>query len=466
MRTAAQQSTPVKQSSQSGGKPAAGPASGQAANDAFGGWLRQRGESSAVEPAWLKTERDNALARVKVQGVPTAKSEGWRYTGLRSLMEQDFRPGDEPVTALLPEDIEDLLITGLDAHRIVVVNGCYAPQLSDLGELPSGVRVGGLAETLAEDPDALAGVLTSIAGEGSHVFASLNTAGMDDGLVLLLDRGAILERPIELVHLSVGMDEPRVAQPRHLVRLGDGAHAELIERYVSLGEALYCTNSLMEIELGRDAVLKHRRVQFESANAFHVTGLYVLQGQSSHYAGVNISLGGAWARTDLVTRFSGEHAQCDLLGLYLAGDKQLVDFHIDVRHNLPNCGSRENFKGIVYGKGKAVFDGLVYVAKDAQKTDAAMSNRNLMLSQNAEVDTKPQLEIYADDVKCSHGTTVGQIEPEMLFYLRSRGISASMAQRMLCLGFAGEIIDALGNEPLQAYVSERVGQRLERSPLS
>jgi Fe-S cluster assembly protein SufD len=345
------------------------------------------------------------------------------------------------------------------------VNGRYSPHLSDLGDLPSGVRVGSLSETLAQDADALEGLLTRIAGDGSHVFASLNTVGMDDGLVLLLDRGAILERPIELIHLSVGMDQPRVAQPRHLVRLGDGAQAELIERYLSLGDSLYCTNALVEMELGRDAVLKHRRVQIESVNAFHLTGLYLLQGQNSRYAGVNISLGGAMARTDLVTRFAGEHAECDLQGLYLAGDKQLVDFHLDVRHNLPNCTSRENFKGILYGKGKAVFDGLVYVARDAQKTDAAMSNRNLVLSQNAEIDTKPQLEIYADDVKCSHGTTVGQIEPEMLFYLRSRGISASLARRMLCLGFAGEIINALGNEPLQEYVAEHVGQRLERSPL-
>jgi len=439
--------------------------SGQPAADAFDSWLREIGDTSNVAPAWLRAERDGALARIKAQGVPNAKSEGWRYTGLRALIEQRFQPVDEPVVALLPDDIEDLLIPGLSAHRVVLVNGRYAPHLSNLGNLPDNVRVGSLSETLAQDPDALEGLLTRVAGDGGHVFASLNTVGMDDGLVLLLNRGAVLERPIELIHLSVGMDEPRVAQPRHLVRLGEGAQAELIERYLSLGDSLYCTNSLLEIELGCDAVMKHRRIQIESSNAFHLTGLYLLQGQNSSYAGVNISLGGAMARTDLVTRFAGEHAECDLQGLYLAGDKQLADFHLDVRHNLPSCTSRENFKGVLYGKGKAVFDGLVYVARDAQKTDAAMSNRNLVLSQNAEIDTKPQLEIYADDVKCSHGTTVGRIEPEMLFYLRSRGISASVARRMLCLGFAGEIINALGNESLQEYVGEHVGQRLESSPL-
>jgi len=413
---------------------------------------------------WLSAARAQARAMIQQQGAPTSKSEGWRYTGLRALLEQQFRPVDEPVTALVPEDIDEHLIPDLDARRVVLVNGHLAPELSDLAGLPEGVRIGGLRETLAQDPDALEGLLTAIAGDGKHVFTSLNTAGMDDGLVLLLEPGVVLERPVELIHVSVGMDEPRVAQPRHVVRLGDGAQATLIERYVGLGESLYCTNAVIEVALGGDARLSHRRVQLEGARGYHVSGLYLTQGQGSHYQAVNLGLGAIWARTDLVTRFSGEQAHCDLQGLYLAGDKQLIDYHMDVNHGLPNCASRENFKGILYGKGRAVFDGLVYVARDAQKTDAAMSNRNLILSPNAEVDTKPQLEIYADDVKCSHGTTVGQIEPEMLFYLRSRGISAALARRILCLGFAGEIIGALGNEALQAHVAEAVGGRLEHAP--
>jgi Fe-S cluster assembly protein SufD len=166
-----------------------------------------------------------------------------------------------------------------------------------------------------------------------------------------------------------------------------------------------------------------------------------------------------------MVRFSGEHAQCDLKGLYLSGDRQVMDYHVDVDHAVPGCASRETFKGILYGKGRAVFDGRIHVAVDAQKTDAHLSNKNLLLSRNAEVDTKPQLEILADDVKCSHGTTVGQIEPEMLFYLRSRGIPAALARRMLCLGFAEEIIDSLGEEPLREYVADRVGKRLELAPL-
>ena len=256
------------------------------------------------------------------------------------------------------------------------------------------------------------------------------------------------------------LDEPRVAQPRHLVHLEAGAQATLVERYVSLGESLYCTNAVMEVALGRDAVLKHERLQMESRNAFHLTGFYLVQDENSRYSGINIGLGARWARTDLNTRFRGEHAECLLQGLYLAGDGQLLDYHLDVEHAVPNCRSEENFKGLLTGQGRAVFDGRVLVSKDAQKSDAAMSNRNLMLSEQAEIDTKPQLEIYADDVKCSHGTTVGQIEPEMLFYLRSRGIDAAQARRMLCLGFAGEIIDRLGDEAVREHVAEAVGQRL------
>ncbi len=414
---------------------------------------------------WLERQRASARDRVRDQGVPNTKQESWRYTSVKRLLEQGFVPADEELTALQHEDIEEILVSGLDSHRVVLVNGRYLPSLSSPGELPAGVRIGGLRQILERDPDAVRERLNRVTGEDQPLFAALNMAGLDDGLVVLMGRGAVLERPIELIHLSVGMDEPRVAQPRHIVALEDGAQATLIERYLSLGSSLYCTNSVLELTLGRDARLKHDRVQSESPNAFHIAGLYVGLGPGSRYQGVNIGLGGSWARTELRVRFAGEGAECDLQGLFLAGDQQLIDYHLDVDHRVPRCTSRENFKGILYGKGRGVFDGRVYVARDAQKTDAAMSNKNLLLTEGAEVDTKPQLEINADDVKCSHGTTVGQIEPEMLFYLRSRGITAPVARRMLCLGFAGEILDQLSSEALREQVTEQVGHRLEHAVL-
>ncbi len=439
---------------------------GTGAVSGFDRWLPSAGEASGGSGLdWLESKRASARDRVRDQGIPTTKQEAWRYTSVKRLLEQGFVPAEEAITALQPEDIEEVLVPGLDTHRVVLVNGRYLPSLSSLGDLPQGVRIGGLRQILESDPDALRERLNGVAGEDQPLFAALNMAGLDDGLVVLMDRAALLERPIEMIHLSVGMDEPRVAQPRQIVALEDGAQATLIERYVSLGQSLYCTNSVLELTLGRGATLRHERIQAESSNAFHITGLYLSLGEASRYQGVNVGLGGAWARTDLTVRFAGEHAECDLQGLYLAGDQQLMDYHLDVDHRLPSCTSRENFKGILYGKGRAVFDGRVYVAKDAQKTDAAMSNRNLILSEGAEVDAKPQLEINADDVKCSHGTTVGQIEPEMLFYLRSRGITAAVARRMLCLGFAGEILDMLSSEVLREQVAEQVGHRLENAGL-
>jgi Fe-S cluster assembly protein SufD len=295
--------------------------------------------------------------------VPSTKQEGWRYTGLKSLIEQNFQPSKETLEAVQPSDMEELLIPGLDAYRAVLVNGRYVPHLSDFGGLPRGVRAGSLNAILGSDPDALAPLLSRVAGVGVQPFSSLNTAGLDDGFVLLIDDGVVLERPVELIHLSVGMDDPRVAQPRHLVGLAAGAQADLIERYVSLGASLYCTNSVAEIRLERGARLTHARLQAESPVAFHISGVYLDQAGGSAYEGVSLGLGARWARTDIRARFSGSHAECDLKGLYLAGDGQLMDYHLDVDHAVPECASRESFKGILYGKGRAVFDGRILVAE-------------------------------------------------------------------------------------------------------
>ncbi len=424
-------------------------------------WLPKAG-LPGPEVGWLAAERRNALARARSLGVPTARQEAWRYTSLKGLLEQEFTPVEPGLASLRRDEVAARRIPGLDSYQIVLVNGRYSVEHSNFGDLPRGVRITSMRQALDSDSEALREHLTRVAGEGTHVFASLNTAGIDDGLVVFLARGARLEKPIELIHLSVGADQPRVAQPRHLVVLGDSAQATLIERYLGLDSGLYCTNSVAEVSLGQESRLQHYRIQSESPQAFHVTGLYLRLSRESRYAGINLGLGAAWARTDLVARFAGEGADCELAGLYLAGDKQLLDFHLDVEHGLPRCTSRERFKGILYGQGRAVFDGRVRVAVDAQKSDAQMVNNNLVLSPRAEIDTKPQLEIYADDVKCSHGTTVGQIEPEKLFYLRSRGIASAMARRILCLGFAEEILAGLAPAALREHVSEQVGSRLEQ----
>ncbi|MGQ9658707.1 MAG: Fe-S cluster assembly protein SufD [Thermochromatium sp.] len=413
-----------------------------------------------VGPDWLQERRCAARARLSAQPLPHSKQEAWRYTSLKGLLEQQFVAVDATLGAFQFEDLNAVLIPSFDAHRVVLVNGRFVPELSAPGGLPAGARLGGLRDWLERDPESLRGWLDATRGDSESFFALFNTAALDDGLVVWLEQGVVLERPIELIHLAVGDEVPRVAQPRHLIHLEAGAQATLVERYVSLDESLYCTNAVTEVALGRGAGLRHERLQMESCNAFHLTGFYLVQDAHSRYEGINVGLGARWARTELNARFRGEQAECILQGLYVAGDGQLLDYHLDVEHAVPHCRSEEVFKGLLTGQGRAVFDGRVLVAKDAQKSDATMSNHNLMLSEQAEIDTKPQLEIQADDVKCSHGTTVGQIEPEMLFYLRSRGIEAVQAQRMLCFGFAGEIIDRLGAEAVRAHVTEAVGRRL------
>ena len=428
----------------------------------FNAWLGDNtGALAGCSLGWLQERRGRARDRLRADGYPTPKDEAWRYTNLEPLLAQGFAPAQGEGTAVAETNLTGFLIPGLDADRVVLVNGRFMPGLSRLGELPPGVLIGGLREILEREPDRVRDYLAQVVPEERSPFSALNTAAMDDGVVLMLAEGIRLERPIELLHVSVGGGETRLTHPRHLVVLGRGAQAEVVERYVSLGEGLYCNNLVLELHLGEGARLQHHRVQEESPNAFHLSGLYLQLGAGSGYRGTNMAFGASWSRTELHVRFGGEGAECEISGLYLAGERQLVDFHLDVLHEVPGCASRENFKGILYGRGRAVFDGRVYVHQYAQKTDAHLSNANLILSRNAEVDTKPQLEINADDVKCSHGTTVGQIEPGMLFYLRARGIPEPKAREMLCLGFAEEIIEGCGLEALGEHLSTAVAQRLQ-----
>ena len=252
-----------------------------------------------------------------------------------------------------------------------------------------------------------------------------------------------------------------MTQIRNIITLGVGTKVTLVERFIGTDQDQYFHNNLSDILLAEGASLKHYRVQDESPEAYHLSNLSIAQQKNSRYYSSHMAFGAAWSKTDININFKDEGAKCLLNGLYVVGDQQLTDFHIDVRHSVPACTSKEHFKGILYGKGRAVFDGHILVDKQAQHTDAQLSNDNLMLTRDAEVDTKPQLEIYADDVKCAHGTTVGQIDPQQLFYMRSRGLSETTAYKLLCLGFAGEIIDSIEEKILSEHVSKKLVQILD-----
>lgn len=415
---------------------------------------------SGTQPDWLGQARAHAREAIHELPLPQRKLEDWRYTSIESLLQNHFQTEDEAPTTASPKEVAEWLESAVDAYRLVFVNGRYDVRHSST-DLPEGVTLGSLREALATDPDRLSTWFGQTLQHSEQVFTALNTALMNDGLLLHLDHEVTLERPIEVIYLNLDRDNARLSQPRNLVVLEAGAKATLVERCVGAEQAVYFHNTVTELVLHEQAELRHYRVQDESREAYHLSSLYLSQDRDSRYLGTTLSFGSRWARTEYHSRFRQEGAHCELFGLYTVGDRQLADFHLNVQHSVPGCSSREQFKGILYGKGRAVFDGRILVEKQAQRSDAQLRNDNLMLTRDAEVDTKPQLEIYADDVKCSHGTTVGQIDPQQVFYLRSRGIDEATARRMLCLGYAGEIIDSIGIPALRSSVTERLAATLD-----
>jgi Fe-S cluster assembly protein SufD len=414
-------------------------------------------QPGGVNQPWLEEQRREALANLQQLGFPQRRHEAWRYTSVDRLLQQDFVPAG----AGLPEiTLDTFLLPQLDAYRVVLVNGRFVPGLSSLDTLPAGVTVGSLKQQIERNPIVPATWLGRAAGAPRHVFSAMNTAAIDDGLIIHLAQGQRLQRPIEVLHLTTAPTDAVMAQSRSLLLLEAGAQATLIERFASPDASAYFNNSLSEIILQDDAGLEHIRLQDESPAAFHLHSLFINQYARSRYRNTAFALGGAWSRSELNIDFLGAGAAAELDGLYVTGDQQLTDTHIDIRHSVPGCQSHTNYKGLLHGKGRAVFDGRIEVKPHAGKSDAHLHNANLLLSRNAEVDTKPQLEIYADDVKCSHGTTVGQLDPAQLFYLRSRGIDAVAARRLLCLGFAGEILDRCRVAALREHVRDAVTARL------
>ena len=407
---------------------------------------------------WLAEQRRKAVDKLFDLGLPNPRQEAWRYSDVQRLLDQGFITADE-AEAVDPALIRGRFLRDPVAARLVFVDGLFQPDLSDTGL--EGVKLGSLRGAMARADKVVLQALGSVSGVGEHGFAALNLATMQDGAVLHIAEGVKLDQPIELLHLSSDAAAGHSLRPRHLIILEAGARATLIERYQALEESSYFTNLVCEVVLREGASLRHERIQQESPQAYHLSDLHVGLAADARYHGVSAALGGSWSRTNLHNRFTAAGARCELDGLYLAGETQLVDFHLDVDHAVPGCESRENFKGLISGRGKAVFDGRILVREQAQKSSAHLSNANLMLSRQAEIDTKPQLEILADDVQCSHGTTVGQLDPQALFYLRSRGLSEEQAKRLLCLGFAQEILDRFESESLREELSEEIRRRIE-----
>jgi Fe-S cluster assembly protein SufD len=411
-------------------------------------------------PGWRTDARSAALGWVAEHGFPTLKDEDWRYTWLGPILEVPFEPAAAGTGHGLTLSMLDTLALDLGGPRLVFLNGHFAVELSRLTGLPDGVTVTNLAAVLAAGPGRFGPHFVLPLGQHQHAFAALNDALTEDGAFIHLAAGTTVAEPIQLVFFSDTGGSPLVSSPRSVVLAGPGSRATIVETYAGIPGDVYCTNTVIEVVLEDGARIEHYKVQDEPETAFHVALLNVRQGRDSHFWSHSIALGAAIGRHEARVLLAADAAQVNLDGLYMPQRAQHHDNTILVEHAAPGCTSHQLYKGVMDGNGRGVFNGRIMVRPGADGTDANQKNKNLLLSDRAEVDTRPRLEIYADDVKCTHGAAVGQLDEEALFYLRSRGMSHQAARGVLIYAFAQEMVERIRLEPLRAHVKTLVTNRL------
>ncbi len=412
--------------------------------------------AAAPAPALLQELRGRGRTRFEALGLPNRGQEDWRFTRLKDIEDREFAP-----PPLVASRIDVASWRRDDAHVLVFIDGMYSPDFSRVDDLPDGVVITNLLLATASDSEIVKRHLGSLAPHDDHPFAALNTAVLRDGAVIHVPPGVAVERPIQLLFIAGSSTRATVCAPRILIVAGAGSGVTVEEHHVGTGgAALSCPVSEIVVEAG--ATVRHVIVQDESPDTQHLASRNVTLGRESRYAAQAISLGGGLVRTDIQVVLGGEDAEASLDGLYLTDGNQQADSHLTLRHAAPNCRSHQLYKGILAGSSRAVFTGRIVVEQDAQKTDATQSNRNLILSDDAVAHSNPQLEIFADDVRCTHGSTVGRLDDDAVFYLRSRGIGRKEARSLLTLAFAGEILDRIPVEALREDLGRRVSEKLAR----
>ncbi len=409
-----------------------------------------RARPEAEEPDWLAARREAALDRFGELGFPTRRQEAWRFTSLRPLQGANFGPAPSSVT-VVHQALDPYRLKG-PGHRLilVLVNGRFAPGLSTLGELPAGAWLASTRRTLGERPDLFEDALDESDTLGAQPFASLNAAFFADGFVLALAPGVVLEEPVQIIHFGRAA-APHAHHLRNLIRLEEGSSATVIESF--FGEGAYWTNVVTAVRIADRAALRHVRLQDEARAAIHFALIRAALGGDAHYDGFALTLGARLSRQDTLATLAGEGARCGVNGAYLLRGEQEATTAIGIDHAAPRGMTRELWKGVVEDRAHGVFLGRIAVRPAAQKTDAEQANHNLLLSPRATVDTKPELESLADDVKCSHGATVGDLDETALFYLRSRGIGEAEARRLLVEAFAAEAIATVDAAALRDHLS-------------
>ncbi|NKB67122.1 MAG: Fe-S cluster assembly protein SufD [Candidatus Latescibacteria bacterium] len=404
--------------------------------------------------------RQDAIGHFGSLGFPTPKNESWNYTNLARLNRTNWRPAPVPTTAPTLTQLEPLLAKELDGVRLVFVNGHFAPDLSAMDQLPAGVLATDLPGALQDHPELVEPHLGTYASSQQHSLVALNTAFLQDGAFIHIPSGTIVERPLHLLFVSTGGAEPTVSFPRVLVDAQAGSRAAIVTTYAGFTETAYHTNAVDEINLGEDAELDFYKIQLEGPQAYHLSSLHVQEGAKARFRAHTVTLGGLLTRNDAHTVLAGTGIESTLNGLYVVDDEQHVDNHTLIEHAAPGCTSHELYKGILGGRATGAFRGKIHVHQVAQQTDAYQSNQNLLLSPDADINTQPQLEIYADEVKCSHGATVGQLDPEAIFYMQARGIGQQQAMALLIGAFAGQILSGIALEPLRAQLDRLVTAKL------
>lgn len=427
--------------------------------DQFAVFRRERTEA---DPAWLGHLRQEAFDLFDAQGFPTTRQEEWRYTNLAALERVDLESGSGPAAdSISNAEVETAArraFADKTSTRLVFVDGHYREALSS----PGSNAFESLASLRKREPAILEGRLGRLMNPKRHPFAALNTAFLDDGAVIRVPDGENLEHPIHLVFVA-SPGTPRAQHPRVLVEMGVGSRALVVQEHLSAGGDVALTNAVTEIDAKANSSLDFVLLQRETDATFHVSNTVASIERDARVTTHTVTFGGRLVRNDLLARIVGEGGECTLNGLFFADGKRLVDNHTQVDHRVPHGTSRELYKGILDGDSRGVFRGRVIVAPDAQKTDARQHNPNLLLGRGAEIDSRPQLEIHADDVKCSHGTSIGRLEEEALFYLRSRGIERGRATVLLTQGFANEILEILPLPGLAAQLTDELRARFEAS---
>jgi Fe-S cluster assembly protein SufD len=422
---------------------------------AFESFTKGRGTSA---PAWVQERRTKASEVFAKSGFPTTRMEEWRFTNVAPIAETEFVLADG-APSHADKLVDDVAVP--NSLRLVIVNGEFVAALSDLSHLPKGVRIASLRDGARDETDGLRQHLATTFNIDTHPFAALNTAFLDDGVLVAVAKGAAVETPIHIIVITGG-DQPVVAHPRALVIAGSGSQVRIAQTFIGAPDTVYFTNSVTEVVVEDGANVEFYSDQRESQKAFHVANLQAHVSARGVFASHAFSTGSRLMRHDIGIGLKGEGGDCTMNGVYLVDGDRLMDTHTSLDHAVPHCTSHELYKGILAGKGKGVFNGRIIVRQDAQKTDAKQTNRALLLSDDATINSNPQLEIFADDVKCTHGAAVGQLDDEAMFYLRARGLTEIEARDMLLHAFAGEVIQGLQIPELREQIESTLFDALER----